>query len=76
MSERRWRVTKSECSDGVAWIVKTPGRPWEYTPFWSEGEAQDYAIEMNDLDARRDVEALLAEEPRAAAEEEVEEIVA
>jgi hypothetical protein len=53
-----WKVTRSECSDGVAWIVKTPGRPWEYTPFKTEAKAQSYVLRKNAEDERREAEEI------------------
>jgi hypothetical protein len=51
-----WSVTESQCTDGVAWIVKTPGKTWEYTPFETEAAAQAYAARKNAEEAEREAE--------------------
>ena len=52
----RWSVTKSNCTDAVVWIVRTPAHSWEYTPFETEKQACAYALGLNTQAEREDAE--------------------
>jgi hypothetical protein len=60
------KVTEAKCTDGVVWIVKEPGRPFEYSSFETEAAAQRYALERNREDEERS--RLMAEAEEEAAE--------